>query len=58
MLSPTKLDFLFYDSFVIYYDFLKDLAEINKKRQRQNHYHGSKTIVHYSKTVFKTALGR
>jgi hypothetical protein len=31
MWSPTKLDFPFYDFSVIYYDFSKILAEINKK---------------------------
>ena len=33
MWSPTKLDFLFYDFSVIYYDFFKDSAKINKKRK-------------------------
>jgi hypothetical protein len=45
MWSPTKLDFPFYDFFVIYYDFFKDSAKINKKRKRQNHCHCSKTTV-------------
>jgi hypothetical protein len=36
MWSPTKLDFTFYDFSVIYYDFLKDSAEINKKSKKQN----------------------
>ena len=33
MWSPTKLDLLFYDFFMIYYDFFKDSAEINKKEK-------------------------
>jgi hypothetical protein len=33
MWSPTKLNFLFYDFSVIYYDFFKDLAKINKKEK-------------------------
>jgi len=37
MWSPTKLDFLFYDFSVIYYDFLKYLAEINKKEKDNRH---------------------
>jgi hypothetical protein len=44
MWSPTKLDFLFYDFSVIYYDFFKDSAEINKKEK--------------DKTAFKTAYYR
>jgi hypothetical protein len=44
MWSLTKLDFLFYDFSVIYYDFFKDSAEINKKEK--------------DKTVFKTAYNR
>jgi hypothetical protein len=31
MWSPTKLDFLFYDFSVIYYDFFKYSGKINKK---------------------------
>jgi len=38
MWSITKLDFLFYDFSIIYYDFFKDLAKINKKEKRQNLY--------------------
>jgi hypothetical protein len=33
MWSPTKFDFLFYEFSAIYYDFFKDLAEINKKEK-------------------------
>ena len=44
MWSPIKLDFLFYDFSVIYYDFFKDSAEINKKEK--------------VKTVFKIAYNR
>ena len=33
MWSPTKLDFLFYDFSVIYYDFFKDSVEINKNEK-------------------------
>jgi hypothetical protein len=44
MWSATKLDFLFYDFSVIYYDFSKKIAEINKNE---------KDI-----TAFKTAPGR
>jgi hypothetical protein len=33
MWRPTKLDFLFYDFSVIYYDFFKDSDEINKKEK-------------------------
>jgi hypothetical protein len=33
MWSLTKLDFLFYDFSVIYYDFFKDLVKINKKEK-------------------------
>ena len=44
MWSTTKLDFLFYDFSRIYYDFFKDLAEINKKEK--------------DKTDFKTAYNR
>jgi len=29
--SPIKLDFVFYDFFMIYYDFFKISAKINKK---------------------------
>jgi hypothetical protein len=35
MWSPTKLDFTFYDFSVIYYDFFKDSAEINKKAKNK-----------------------
>ena len=31
MWSPTKLNFYFYNFSVIYYDFFKDSAKINKK---------------------------
>jgi hypothetical protein len=41
MYSPTKLDFLFFDFSVIYYDFSKNSAKINKKEK--------------DKTAFKTA---
>jgi hypothetical protein len=41
MWSPTKMDFLFYYFSVIYYDFFKDSAEINKNEK--------------DKTAFKTA---
>jgi hypothetical protein len=33
MWSPTKLDFLFNDFSVIYYDFSKILAKINKTKK-------------------------
>jgi hypothetical protein len=42
MWSPRKLDFSFYDFSVIYYDFFKDSAKINKKEK--------------DKTVFKNRL--
>jgi hypothetical protein len=44
MWSPTKLDFPFYDFYVIYYDFFKNSAEINK--------------IENDKTTFKTAYNR
>ena len=44
MWSPTKLNFLFYDFSMIYYDFFKDSAKINKKEK--------------DKTAFKTAYNR
>jgi hypothetical protein len=44
MWSPTKLDFPFYDFSMIYYDFFKYLAKINKKEK--------------NKTAFKTAYNR
>jgi hypothetical protein len=34
MWSPTKLNFTFYDFSMIYYDFFKDSAEINKKHKK------------------------
>jgi hypothetical protein len=34
MWSLTKLDFPFYDFSVIYYDFFKDSAKINKKEKK------------------------
>ena len=36
MWSPTKLDFLFYDFFVIYYDFSKIQLNFFKKRKNKN----------------------
>jgi hypothetical protein len=33
MWSPIKLDFLFYDFSVIFYDFFKDSVEINRKEK-------------------------
>jgi hypothetical protein len=33
MWSPKKLDFLFYDFSMIYYNFFKDSTEINKKEK-------------------------
>ena len=42
MWSPTKLDFLFYDFFVIYYDFSKIQLNFLKKRKRQNYVYCSK----------------
>jgi hypothetical protein len=48
MWSPTKLDFLFYEFSVIYYDFYKDSNEINKKEK-------DKTVVTVAKPPSKTA---
>jgi hypothetical protein len=42
--KSNKIEFLFYNFSVIYYDFFKDLAEINKKEKY--------------KTAFKTAYNR
>ena len=42
MWSPTKLDFLFYDFFVIHYDFSKIQLNFFKKRKRQNYGYCSK----------------
>jgi hypothetical protein len=33
MWSPIKLDFLFYDFSMIYYDFFKDSTGINRKEK-------------------------
>jgi len=56
MWSPTKLDFLFYDFSMIYYDFFKDSVEIIKKEIDKPY--RSKTTIHHSKIVFKTAQKR
>jgi hypothetical protein len=57
MWSPTKLDFTFYDFSVIYYDFFKDSAEINKKTKKQNWYYCSKPPVTVVRPPSKTAQG-
>jgi hypothetical protein len=57
MWSPIKLDFLFYDISVIYYDFFKYSAEINRKRKSQNRRNRSKTIFTVAKPPSKTAPG-
>ena len=50
MWSPTKLDFLFYEIFVIYYDFSNISVEINKKGK-------DKTTVTVAKPPSKTVWG-
>jgi hypothetical protein len=57
MWSPTKLDFLFYDFSVIYYDFFKDLAEINRKRKSQKQLSLQQTIVTVAKPPSKIVTG-
>jgi hypothetical protein len=55
MWSPTKLDFTFYDFSIIYYDFLKDSTEINKKSKKQNQCDCRKSSVTVAKPPSKTA---
>ena len=57
MWSPTKLDFLCYDFFVIYYDFSKIQLNFFKKEKDKT------TVIvanrgYYSEKVFKTTRGR
>jgi hypothetical protein len=44
MWSPTKLNFLFYDFSVIYYDFFKDSTEINKKEKDKTAYNRAREV--------------